>query len=135
MSLIKKIAFQPGDDIYQQDDDAMNVFLVNEGIVDLIHADDYGKEELIRSVRKGQIFGETALTGNHPRWFTARAKTPVNCVCISVKELNKRVEEQDPFVAGLYRIVAANLNAIREMDIAPEDSLDIMIELANTDDE
>ncbi len=128
MSLINKKTYQAGEIIYKKDDPAHTVFMIKSGHVDLSQGSD--KTNIIKTVSNGHLFGELELSAKGPRQETARATSSLDCVAISVDELNKRIESQDPFIAALFRILVGNLNTASTLKTHDKNTMEVLSNLS-----
>ena len=68
------------------------------------------------TVREKQIFGEMALLEEQHRVMTATAIIDTTCILILNQEFKRKLEDTDPLVKALLRVLARNLS---ETDFQP----------------
>ena len=64
------------------------------------------------TVREKQVFGEMALLDEKRRTFTATAIMDTTCIVIMRQEFKFKLENTDPMVKALLRVLARNLSQI-----------------------
>ena len=87
-------SFKPEEMIYRQGDPGERVYIITKGEVDVLFAEEDGKEEVVERFRKGDHFGENALLREspEPREFSARAATRVETITIDRDEFASMYE-------------------------------------------
>jgi putative ABC transport system ATP-binding protein len=75
-----------GEVLFRQGDPGELVYVVEEGIVDLVRARDDGTEELLARVERGGYFGELAPMFGLQRAATARAEGPTTVTGYTVRD-------------------------------------------------
>lgn len=81
-----------GASIFEQDDPADFVYLVDEGRVDIVRVLVDGGEQLLRQLGPGQYFGELGPLTGFPRSASARAATDVTLTRCSPQQFRERVQ-------------------------------------------
>ncbi len=105
--------FEAGTVFFKEGDPPGNVYLIQQGEVDIIK-ELGGSEKILKTVGWNDIFGEMALVDSRPRSATARAKTEVWCYEISRDMFETKLNEIDPFMQGVYRALT---KLIRELTV------------------
>lgn len=100
--------FNPGDIIFRQGDQADNMYVVQDGEVEILVND-----RVVETAREGHLFGEMALIDKKERSATVRAKTECRVVPIDKKRFTYLVQETPFFALHVMKIMA---NRIRNMD-------------------
>lgn len=100
--------YSPGDIIFRQGDQADNMYVVQEGEVEILVND-----RVVETAREGHLFGEMALIDKKERSATVRAKTECRVVPIDKKRFTYLVQETPFFALHVMKIMA---NRIRNMD-------------------
>jgi CRP/FNR family transcriptional regulator, cyclic AMP receptor protein len=78
--------FKAGETIFSHGDDPENLYIVEEGVVDIV-LPARGDELIVASIEAGSFFGELAVFDNHPRTATARAATDASLICIPLSTI------------------------------------------------
>ena len=89
-SSVTKRQFKVGETIIKQGDKGDSMFLVTEGVVQVIIEDPKGKEIIIDNLTIGEVFGEMTLLTGSKRSATVKAIRPVVLFEIS-KEVFEKV--------------------------------------------
>ena len=123
-------SYDTGFVIYQRGDKAEHTYLLREGSVELIHEDGC----ISRSVRTGQVFGETALISEDAvRAYTAKVTKAAKCLKIGRIPLEAQLQREDPFIAALFRILQGNMCNVMQMKKIPTEKMNALAEdLAET---
>lgn len=85
--------FQPGDFIFQAGDSGQEMFIIEEGIVEILAG-----EKVLVKLERGDFFGEMALLEDLPRSSTARAATECKLLKID-RVMFDQVLRQNPEIA------------------------------------
>jgi len=75
------LTYEDGEVLFQMNDPSQDVYLLIEGEVEQLVANEHG-EVLLGVSTKGQLFGEMAVIRSTPRLVTARAKGQAEVLCI-----------------------------------------------------
>lgn len=100
--------FKPGQIIFQEGERGTCAYLIRSGTVEIFKTDG-GDEVFLARCAAGELFGEMALIDDAPRSATARATCHTACLALSKERFRKLLEETDPFIRGLLRILSANV--------------------------
>ncbi|HMA16784.1 MAG TPA: cyclic nucleotide-binding domain-containing protein [Kiloniellaceae bacterium] len=100
--------FKPGQVIFREGERGGCAYLVRSGTVEIFKSDGDDEVFLARCTA-GELFGEMALIDDVPRSDTARATTHTACLVLSKERFRRLLEEADPFIRGLLRILSGNV--------------------------
>jgi CRP-like cAMP-binding protein len=103
--------YQHGEIIIRQGDAGESMYVIQEGIVEVVMERD-GKEVFLRELGKGEFIGEMGIFGRDVRSATVRAKGPARLLTVDRKTFLRRIHE-DPSLA--FRMVEAMSQRIREL--------------------
>ena len=103
--------YEDGEIIVRQGDVGDNMFVIQEGRVEVLNETD-GKEIRLRIAGEGEFMGEMAIFERVNRTATLRAMGRVRVLTIDKKNFLRRVHE-DPSLA--FRIVKNMSRRIREL--------------------
>lgn len=136
--VVNRKFFSAGQEVYVEGDPSDHAFFVQTGAVLLSARTDSG---IIphSTVREKQVFGEMALLEEKRRAFTATAIVDTTCIIIMRQEFKAKMENTDPLVKAMLRVLARNLSQI---DYTPSweefkrrEKLDLEASKARKDDE
>jgi len=65
--------YKTGQIVYQEDSRAMGVYCLNSGKIKLYKVDNEGREQIVRFVIAGELFGYSSVTGSRYHMVTAEA--------------------------------------------------------------
>lgn len=85
-------AYDQGDRLIKQGDQADRAFILNDGAVE-ISISHKGTDVLLQRLHKGDFFGELALLAQFDWFFSARAVTEVQALTIERKAFQKILEK------------------------------------------
>jgi CRP-like cAMP-binding protein len=91
---VPRMEVDTGDIIVEQDETSTRLFVIEDGLADVISVGRY-RELLVNRLGPGQIFGEVALIDGSPRTARVRASTPMKLLVIDREEF-VGIAEQDP---------------------------------------
>jgi CRP-like cAMP-binding protein len=103
--------YADGEIIVRQGDVGENMFVVQDGSVDIVVERD-GREIFLRTLGKGEFIGEMAIFERVPRSATARAKGEARLLSVDRKTFLRRIHE-DPSLA--FRVVETLTRRVREL--------------------
>ena len=106
-TILQRQRFGPGDQIFKEGDEGRLAYVVEEGEVEVFKTID-DQEQVLGTVGKDGIFGEMALIDNKPRMAAARASTSCTIICVTRQMFDEKVNQADPFIRGLLKILADN---------------------------
>lgn len=98
------VRFRPGETIFSEDDPPGPVYLVHSGEVELFRRRGDTHIRLCR-LEKNSVFGEMSLIDGKPRSAGAVALTEVKCYEMDAAAFEERLENLDPFMRGIFRVL------------------------------
>ena len=69
---------------------------------------------VVSLLEAGAIFGEMALIDESPRSAGVRVKDAANCILITRQEFERRLENSDPFVRSMLKLLAQRLRVTND---------------------
>ena len=72
-SSTKLVAYPAGATVFKEGDLPTHLCVIKEGAVDIVDVLPDGREETLRTLRRGQLLGELGILGGHARSASARA--------------------------------------------------------------
>ena len=96
--------FPPGTCIFLEGDTGSHAYLIERGRVE-ISVTKVGREMVIALLGPGELFGEMALIDDQTRTATATAIEETEVVAITRERLQGKIEQADPVLALLLRVV------------------------------
>lgn len=108
-NLAEQLTFPKDATIIFEDDKSRDLYMICEGSVS-IHISlpsDHGREEVLYTMREGQIFGELALVDGSRRSASVRAEEPVRVYIFEYDKLNALFEKFPRIGFVLMRNIAA----------------------------
>ncbi len=103
--------YQPGQIIIRQGEMGDSMYVIQEGLVEVIKEVD-GRAIQLAILGKDEFFGEMAIFEQEARAATVRALGPARIMTIDQKNLLRRIQE-DPSLA--YRLVQVMSSRIRKL--------------------
>jgi len=104
--------FPSGSLIFPIGEMGKKAYLVKDGRVQLFEVTQKGDTVIKGFMGPGQLFGERALLGPYPRRYGAKATIPTVCAVIHYDRLQSVLKTTDPFVAGMYQVLAGNMQSM-----------------------
>ncbi|MBT8217223.1 MAG: ATP-binding cassette domain-containing protein [Acidimicrobiia bacterium] len=98
--------FVAGEDVFAEGDPADRFHVIARGVVEVMHRDEDGQEEVIAHLEDGDFFGEMALLDDAPRNATIRAVTPTLTLSLDRRQFESLLQTSS-HAAELVRQVAA----------------------------
>lgn len=111
--MIPTIHFNAGDVIFSEGDKAEAVYLICEGGVE-ISITKKDENIVLKRMGENEFFGEMALINHQPRSAKATAVTSTWCYMVSKHSFEYKLNELDPFMRGLFQVLAASLRNMNE---------------------
>ena len=115
--------FHPGDLIFREGAAASCAYFVERGKVTVSKLAE-GVDQPIGTLGAGSIIGEMALIDDSPRMATARAAEQTTLVCVEKKRFKKKIDQADPFIASLLRILTQNVRSVTDRHVVAVKQLD-----------
>ena len=113
LKILSREFFPVGTVIIRQGEPGTRAFIIESGEIEIWTLVN-GKRRQLGVVATGGIFGEMALIDNQPRMASATALTGTTCVIIHDTVFHKKMQEADPFMAGLLRIFVRNIRSLTQ---------------------
>jgi len=109
----EEMTYTKGSVILREDSKSRDLFVICTGRVSirLSLPTESGREEVIYSMREGQIFGELSLVDGAPRSATVRAETEVTTCVYPFEKLNALLDQQPRIGYCLMRNLASIISA------------------------
>jgi CRP/FNR family cyclic AMP-dependent transcriptional regulator len=106
--------FGPGDVIFREGDEAKGeAFLVHLGTVE-IRKLVAGEQQLVNTLKKGELLGDFALFRNAPRSATAIAAEPVTLMVLPANRLDHMVRSNPALAMAIIRDLANRMLAAED---------------------
>jgi len=109
--VVNRKFFSTGQEIFVEGDPSDHAFFVQSGAI-LLSARTANGIIPHSTVREKQVFGEMALLDEKRRAVTATAIMDTTCNVIMRQEIKFKLENTDPMVKALLRVLARNLSQI-----------------------
>jgi len=103
-SKTNKQTFEAGEVIFRQGEPFSVAYTIEEGEVDIVVGDQH-----VRTLTRGEIFGEMAFISARTRSATAIARTEVTVSTINEKEFMFMVDNNRFFVQKMMKVMADRL--------------------------
>jgi CRP/FNR family transcriptional regulator, cyclic AMP receptor protein len=114
---IRQIVFEKGEVIFSEGERGSTAFLIKSGRVEISRCID-GEQVVLGMLDGNAVFGEMALIEDKPRMATARATEQATCLVIPRLAFKEKLDNLDPFVRGLLRLLSSNLRSVTERYLA-----------------
>ena len=101
------------DVLFRQDDEATELFVVEQGRVAIAARSDDGRESLMALMEPGDLFGEMGLFDG-VRSADARALEPSTVVAVPYGPVRQILEDQPQLLWEVVRLLTARLRAVDE---------------------
>lgn len=92
--IVNRKAFADGKVIFREGQEGSSAFMINSGNVEIRKIID-GKEQVLATIGKRELFGEIALIDDTPRMATAVAVGTLDCTVIEKHQLLEKLEQLD----------------------------------------
>ena len=101
---VSERSFAAGESIFEQGEEADNVYVVKAGEVEILRQEAKGETVLAR-LREGEYFGEMGLLGGKPRNASARAATKVTVLSIGRYDFESLFASVPAFRKSIERVI------------------------------
>jgi CRP-like cAMP-binding protein len=102
----QKVSYKKGDTIFKAGDIGDSLYIVWEGMVEVLKpGTETAPEEVISELGPQEIFGEMALFENMPRSAGVRAKTDTHLLRIPSDYFEKLLKEDGQFALKVYQAI------------------------------
>ncbi len=102
--------------IVNQDEEGSSLFIVEEGLVNILLKDAEGTDTWVAHIQPGGFFGEMALLTGEPRAASAQAETEVICYEISKEILLPIIQESPELLEKISAKMAARKTRLRKIE-------------------
>ncbi len=102
--------YEAGQSIVRQGDTGIGMFIVRSGKVEIVQ-EHGGKDEKVRDLGPGDVFGEMALLDEFPRSATVRAVEPTTCLGITRWHFKGILESHPQIALKLLPVLTKRLRA------------------------
>lgn len=117
--ILDRRVYPAGKVIFNMDDLGHAAYLIRRGSVEIYKEQD-GQAITIATCGPGEIFGEMAILTMSPRSTFARAATDCELVVITGSMIERMIEDTDPGVRALVRILVTRLRDILDhIEVCP----------------
>lgn len=111
--ITRRAVFEPGHVIFREGEARGDCYIIEEGEVD-ISTSLNGRDVHLATLSKGDIFGEMALVDDGPRSATATTASRVEVFIISRGLLETRMNNLDPLIGLLVRLMIERYRTKRQ---------------------
>ena len=102
------VKLQPGEFVFQTGDAGANMFIIEDGAVELfIHAN--GEEKQLAVMEQGDFFGEMAILEDQPRTASARALSECQLLKIDKSTFNEMLRQNPEIAVRMLRKLSRRL--------------------------
>ncbi|MCL4504342.1 MAG: mechanosensitive ion channel family protein [Deltaproteobacteria bacterium] len=102
-----RIEFSAGDFIVTQGEEGDSLFIIEEGLVNVLVKDAKGKDKWVAHIQPGGFFGEMALLTGEPRTASVQAETDVICYEVDKEILLPIFQEKPSLMEHISEVMAA----------------------------
>ncbi len=109
--LLKVRKTQVGEDVITEGDTGSELYILIEGIVDVIKTTVFGDKFVVATLdaKAHCVFGEMAMVDNDKRSATVRSKTACTTLYIEHKDFEKFCDDHPKSGVELLRLISTNL--------------------------
>ncbi len=100
--------WEAGQEIVRQGDTGVGMFIVRSGKVEVVQ-EHQGKQEKLRDLGPGEVFGDMALLDEFPRTATVRAVEPTTCLGLTRWHFRGILESHPQIALKLLPILTKRL--------------------------
>lgn len=120
MEMPRALTYPPGAPIFHEGDAGACAYLIERGRVE-ISKQSNGSQRLLAVLGPGELFGELAPIDGERRSATALAMCETEVIPISRAQLDDKIDEADPLVALLLRLILNRLRSVQHATDTGED--------------
>lgn len=106
LKLIHNRVYNQNEYVFYQGDPGICLYIIRDGIVDIIQSDEFDNKFKLISLKRGDFFGELALLDDEVRSATAVAKIESNLAVIFKPDLDEFVEKYPEVGVNIMRGIA-----------------------------
>lgn len=99
--------YRSGDVIFLQGDTANFAYIIEHGKVE-IHIED----EVVKTLQRGDLFGEMGILDQQPRSTSARAIGNVTLLKVAAKQVTERLSQTDPIIKALLHVLLRRIRSL-----------------------
>lgn len=107
-----------GNVLFDQEGSSEHTFVVRQGCIDLILSTPDGRELVIGSMRRGDIFGELGVLTGNSRSTQAMAREPSEVVSIPGKDFLDELEREPALMRRILELTSQRLRMSSERESA-----------------
>ena len=115
-NVMERNKYGPRKFIVTQDEEGSSLFIVAEGLVNILLKDAEGTNAWVAHIQPGGFFGEMALLTGEPRAASAQAETEVICYEISKEILLPIIQESPELLEKISAKMAARKIRLRKIE-------------------
>ncbi len=104
-----------GQVIFRENDPGDKMYIILEGVVEILKEAQGGSSKVLTSVGKGEFFGEMALIDDRPRSATAIASVPCKLLVMSDDLLDSYIAGNPEFASKMIRNLAQRLRGANKL--------------------
>ena len=98
-------SFASGDVIVREGESGIGLYIIGSGQVEVTQQRG-GRDEHLRTMGAGEVFGEIGLLADHPRTATVRATGPTTCLVLTSISFNDALDGSPEIAGQVLRTVA-----------------------------
>jgi len=104
--------------LFREGDDSREAYLITAGMVEIYRERD-GREEIIATLGRGEVFGDLSLIDNVPRAASARTRPGTSLVVLTPDELRKRLGVLEAIDRPLKLVIDGMMRRLQGQDRGP----------------
>ena len=106
--------FEPGEIIFSEGDDSREMFVVLEGVVEVVKPSPRGGEVKLATLERGEFLGEMSLLESLPRSATARAVGAVRLLSIHPGGFLLKIRRDPTFAFEIMQSLSRRIRVTNE---------------------
>jgi CRP-like cAMP-binding protein len=110
-ALVENRSYKPGEVMIRQGDLSRDLFILNEGVVEISRKGGEG-EVVLNEVEPPYLLGDVAFLVGMPRTASARAKTEVNAFVVRYDALKEMIKEMPPWLRPLLTALESDIKSL-----------------------
>lgn len=114
---VYETSFKTGTIIFNEGEDADRLYIVSDGVVEILKNDKDGNEVVVGVHTKGNVFGEMAILDNLPRSGTARTRTPVKALYLEREDFLKILDTNPSVNRCMMKSLSGIIRTFNEVHI------------------
>lgn len=104
--------------LFREGDDSREAYLITAGMVEIYRERD-GREEIIATLGRGEVFGDLSLIDNVPRGASARTRPGTSLIVLTPDELRKRLGVLEAIDRPLKLVIDGMIRRLQGQDRGP----------------